>query len=148
MTITESLTNDRPTDADIGAFETLVHGSFPDDYKTFLKKENGGRPRPKQFRFTTKAGKTEESTTHYFFALHAGRVGSLQKSFERYEKRVASGYIPIGTDPFGNIIVMNTMPHGNGRIYFWNHETESDLPSVANMCLIAQSFLEFVEGLF
>ena len=148
MTITEHLTNSRPTDADIGAFESFINGSLPDDYKFFLKTENGGRPKPKQFRFTTKVGKIEESAAHYFFALHEGRVGNLRKSFERYHTRVVSGYLPIGTDPFGNLIIMSTSAQGKGRIYFWDHENEADLPSVANMSLIANSFSEFAAGLF
>ncbi len=148
MNITEHISETRPTNADLAAFETFIQGSLPDDYKSFLKNENGGRPKPNRFRFTTKDGGKEESTVHYFFALHEGRVGNIQKHFERYKRRIVPGYIPLGTDPLGNLLILGVTGQSMRRVYFWDHEKEGDLPSVANMSLVANSFSEFIEQLF
>src|SRR3989442_1619 len=122
MIITEHLCQERPTDTDIANFGSLIQGALPDDYKSFLKSENGGRPEPNQFRFTTKDGKVENDTVHYFFALYEGRVGSLKRSFERYKGRIPVGYLPIAIDPFGNLIVLRIATQNCGRVYFWDHE--------------------------
>jgi hypothetical protein len=149
MIITKRLTNERPTDAEIGAFSNSIGGTLPDDYKSFLKNENGGRPKPKGFSYSTLDGRVEDGAVHYFFALYRERVGSLQKSFARFKKRMPAGYLPIGIDAFGNLIVLKTVPAEPGKIYFWDHEMEDDEkpPTLENMFLIANSFSEFVENL-
>jgi SMI1-KNR4 cell-wall len=144
MIITEYLCTERPTDADLSAFEILIHGTLPHDYKAFLKKENGGRPAPKQFRFAARDGHMEDSTVHYFFALYERRVGSLKKGFERYKERIPSGYLPIGIDPFGNLILLGIAGQNPGTVYFWDHEKENEIPNMKNIFPIANSFSDFV----
>ncbi|HEX3624544.1 MAG TPA: SMI1/KNR4 family protein [Verrucomicrobiae bacterium] len=147
MIIVESICDQRPTDQEIVALESCINGRLPNDYKDFLKQDNGGRPKPNKFEFATRSGKTEESTVHYFFALWDQRVGNLKKNFERYRRRLPSGFLPIGLDPFGNVIAIHIFGEKSGKIYFWDHEKESDLPSLNNMFLIANSFDEFVQHL-
>jgi len=147
MTITEHINNEHPSDSDFSVLEGFVHGTLPDDYKTFLRNENGGRPKPNRFTFVSKMGKTEDSTVHYFFALHGGRVGNLKCNFETYKSRIPFGYLPIATDPFGNLIILKIIGQNKGGISFWDHENESDVPTSANVSPIANSFSEFVEQL-
>jgi hypothetical protein len=147
MTITEHICNIRPTDADVATFANLIQGTLPDEYKSFLKNENGGRPKPNRFRFTTKDGNREDSVAHYFFALYEGRVGNLKRSFERYKDRIPSGYLPIGIDPFGNLILLRVTGQNQGKVYFWDHEKEGNIPTSTNIFLIANSFSEFAEQL-
>jgi len=148
MHITEHICGDRPTEANFTTFELFIKESLPEDYKSFLRIENGGRPKPNRFSFITKDGKREESNVHYFFALHQGKVGSIKNNFERYKNRIVSGYIPAGIDPFGNLIILGVTEESKSRIYFWDHEKEIEIPSVANMFFIANSFSEFVAQLF
>ena len=147
MIITEYICSERPTNADISTFEKLIHGTLPQDYKAFLKNENGGRPKPNLFRFTTRAGREENSTVHYFFGLHEGRVGSLKNDFEIYKGRIPSDCLPIATDPFGNVIMLGITHQNLGRVYFWDHEKETEPPSEGNISPIAHSFSEFVDKL-
>ena len=147
MIITEHLCSERPTNEDISAFEKLIHGTLPQDYRAFLKNENGGRPKPNLFRFTTTAGRAENSTVHYFFVLYEGTVGSLKKSFEMSKGRIPSDCLPIGKDPFGNLILLGIADQNLGRVYFWDHERETEPPSEENISPIAPSFSEFVEQL-
>ena len=147
MTITEHISNERPSDSVFAVFEGFIHGVLPDDYKVFLKGENGGRPKPNRFTFISKLGKTEDSTVQYFFALYDGRVGNLKRAFENYKSRIPFGCLPIATDPFGNLIILKIVGQNKGRISFWDHEEESDIPTAANVSLIANSFSEFIEQL-
>lgn len=147
MTITEHICPERPSDQDIATLENWIHGKLPDDYKIFLKLENGGRPKPNKFGFMAEDGKTEESTVQYFFAIYDRRMGNLKMNFDRYRKRIPPAYLPIGVDPFGNVIALGTANQNMGKIYFWDHEKENDVPSMKNMSKIADSFSEFIQKL-
>ena len=147
MTITERFTDVRPTDERIAEFESVIQGSLPEDYKRFLKEENGGRPSPDIFRFKTKDGNEEDSVLHYFFALYEGRVGSIERSFGFMKGRIPADYLAIATDSFGNMILLRTALRGLGKVYFWDHEKEdedADMPTLKNMTAIAASFSEFI----
>ena len=147
MEITQHLTEVRPTDEQLADFERLIQGSLPEDYKLFLKKVNGGRPRPNVFRFKMRDGTDEESVLHYFYALHEERVGSIERTFGYLKGRIPSDYLSIATDSFGNMILLRIAARGLGKIYFWDHEEEQDPPSLMNMSPIADSFTAFVQGL-
>lgn len=147
MNIIEHITNVRPASADLADFEHLICGTLPDDYRTFLKTENGGRPKPNRFQFLTKDGKKEESTVHYFFALYDGRVGGIKKTLDRYRNRIVAGYLPIAIDPFGNLIILGFADQNKMYVCFWDHEKEAELPNISNIYVIARSFSEFVQQL-
>lgn len=147
MTITEHLTDVRPTDAELAAFEELIQWKLPEDYKSFLKGESGGRPKLNVIRFTVKDGKSQDSTIHYFYGLHDGRIGNLSRYFHRYKERIPVGYLPIATDPFGNLMLLKVTGQTRGRVCFWDHEQEEDIPTLKNVFKIADSFSGFVEKL-
>ena len=149
MTITEYLTDTRPTDEQLTVFERLIGGVFPDDYRRFLKSENGGRPEPESFRFKFRDGREEDSSVHYFYALREGQIGNLEGTSKIFRGRIPPDYLAIATDPFGNKILLRIATRNPGKIYFWDHEKEEDedMPTLRNMSLIANSFTEFVEGL-
>ncbi len=147
MTITEHLCTDRPTDASLASFSAVTNVTLPDDYKDFLKRENGGRPAPRKFKFTTRQGRREDGAVHYFFGLHEGLIGNLKGTLDRFRQRIPTGYLPVATDPFGNLILLKVTAPSLGSMHFWDHEKEEDLPTLKNVSLIAGSFLEFIEGL-
>lgn len=149
MIITEHLTDLRPTDEQLAAFERLIAGVLPEDYRAFLKSENGGRPEPAGFQFKARDGRKEESSVHYFYALHEGRIGNLEKHFATFRGRIPPDYLAIATDPFGNGILLRIAARNPGKIYFWDHEKEGeeDMPTLKNMSLVANSFTEFVDSL-
>jgi hypothetical protein len=144
MTITEHLTESRPTDADLVLFQELIQGKLPEDYKAFLKNENGGRAQPGCFRFKTTAGDAEDAVVHYFYALYDGRIGNIQRTFVRFNERIPSGYLPIASDTFGNLLLLGVASRNAGKVYFWDHEEEQEIPTLKNMSLVADSFSQFV----
>src|SRR5258708_5434488 len=98
MSIIEHISNERPTDGELAAFCELIGGELPEDYRAFLKSENGGRPKPHFFEFQTNAGGKEGSEIHYFFGLHSGRIGNLRQKVKIFQSRVPPGYLPMATD--------------------------------------------------
>lgn len=147
MIITEPICNQRPAQRDIAALESLINGVLPDDYKLFLIDRNGGRPAPNRFRFARPGGRIEDASVHYFFALHSGRVGSLNGMFARFTGRIPEGHLPIASDPFGNLVLLETHRGGDGAVYFWDHEQETSMTPLNNRVFIAKSFSEFVREL-
>lgn len=74
---------------------------------------------------------------------------SLDKNIKIYEDRLPIGFVPIGCDPGGNVICIGTDEEFTGRIYFWDHEEESEDPDdMSNVHLIADSFSEFLDQLY
>ena len=89
----------------------------------------------------------ETDTLQYFFGLHDGNVGSLRRKFELYKGRIPAGFLPIATDSFGNLILLKITSSNGGRVYFWDHEKEEDLPTLRNMSKIADSFSQLIASL-
>jgi hypothetical protein len=147
MEIVEKICDSLPLDSELLKFERLVGSKLPEDYRSFLLSHNGGRPKPEAFSFPTKHGARDNSVVEYFFGLHLGRIGSLEKKRAMYKDRIPEGFIPIAIDPFGNLILMGTRDENHGNIFFWDHEMESDLPSLKNVSFVTDSFADFISRL-
>lgn len=147
MTIVNGFTEYRPTDERIAAFEKAVEGVLPEDYKSFLKQKNGGRPKPNYLLFKKRNGREEDTALQYFYALCDERVGSIEENFGIMKGRIPAGFLPIATDSFGNKILLRITPQGTGKVYFWDHEEEDDdeeFPTMKNISQIAVSFSELL----
>jgi SMI1-KNR4 cell-wall len=147
MTIITHLTAERPSESQIAAFENTFGGTFPEDYKLFLQSDNGGRPRERLFRLATRNGGTEVGVIDYFFALHGGRLGSLERNLNAYQSQLPAGHLPIAADSFGNLLVLKLGGPSPGQVCFWDHEEEEGSPTSATLFQIADSFGEFVKSL-
>ena len=144
MNIVEKICDSCPDDSEISRFEAVVRADLPASYRAFLQTQNGGRPKPSKFSFAAKGGRLEDDSVQCFFGLHSGRIGSLDKKFEMYRGRIPDGFFPIATDSFGNLILMGTRDKGRGKIFFWDHEQETEPPTMENISLIAGSFEDFI----
>ncbi len=124
---------------------------LPDGYREFLLKYDGGRPEPFSFRFK---GSENGSTVHSFLGIKQDRYRDLQKKLKDYEGRLPKRFFPIAYDEGGNQICIAIAGDDRGKVYFWDHELEADAsqgedPEIAdNIVLIADSFSEFLDGLY
>ena len=147
MKIVEKICDTQPHESDILQFEAELDVKLPESYKAFLITHNGGRPKPSKISFTAKNGKLEDSPIQYFFGLHNGRIASLRQKFGLYKNRIPKDFLSVATDSFGNLILMNVGNQSNGKIFFWDHEREEDLPPLNNISFVANSFEDFVDAL-
>ena len=147
MDIVEKICDSRPDKLGILKLEKVIGAALPDGYRTFLQNHNGGRPKPAKFSFVTRKGMHEDASIHYFFGLHSGQVGSLEKKRASYEGRISDGFLPIAIDPFGNLILIGLSNENYGKIYFWDHELETETPTLENVSFVADSFQKFLENL-
>ena len=67
--------------------------------------------------------------------------------FHRFKGRIPTGFVPIGCDPFGNLFLIQISGENHGKIFFWDHERETESPAMDNISFVADSFEAFVENL-
>ncbi|MGU3370243.1 SMI1/KNR4 family protein [Bacillus mycoides] len=133
---------------DIESFEKNNGLKLPDDYKSFLLKDNGGKSNRR--RFSTKDD-VVTSSIMMFFPLSEETENNLQNSLNYYIKgnKLPSKFIPIGKDPADNIICISIHGSDIGSVYHchtYHIDDEGELePKFIRK--IASSFTEFVNEL-
>lgn len=134
---------------DITAVEKRLQLSFPEEYKVFLLKDNGGNPTPNRFLYKDHEGNDSSSLINFFHAIYEGRIDNLELKYQFLvsEGRLLNKMIPIANDPFGNLICISAEGDDMGKVYFWDHELESEEAGYENMGFIANSFTEFLNKL-
>jgi hypothetical protein len=141
------------TYAQIDAFGARLQLKLPTEYRDFLFRTNGGRPRPAVFEFSAEKGRIEDSSVQYFLAIHDRKFGSLEKKIAAFKirtRRIPHELIPIAHDEFGNYICLAIGGKQAGAVYFWDHENESPVenqPWWKNVHLITPSLQSFLDSL-
>ncbi|MBN2572387.1 MAG: SMI1/KNR4 family protein [Ignavibacteriales bacterium] len=131
---------------ELEAFEKRINIQLPSEYREFILKHNGGKPVSNSFNFIDFDGKESNSLVHYFFSIHNEKsFDNLELTYEYYinEDRIPSYMLPIASDPFGNYICISTKEENYGKIYFCDHEMDTN----DNLCFISNSFNEFLNML-
>ncbi len=130
-------------------FERKIGTRLPEEYRQFLIEYNGGKPSPCDFRISEKE---REDSLHHFYGLHDGPVYlNLEQAYESYKARVPTTMIPFADDPAGNAICIGIGSNDTGKIFFWDHELESeddDEPTYQNVTEISNSYAGFLNSLF
>ncbi len=138
-------------EADLTRFEGKYQVSLPEDYRTFLLKQNGGTPSPNTIDFVEERRMTS-SDLRYLCGIHQGpEWARLDFNIEIFQGRIPEGLIAIGYDSGGNQYLLGIRKPYEGQIYFWDHEREAgdgNEPTFANMSFVANSFTQFLEALY
>ncbi|WP_028775525.1 SMI1/KNR4 family protein [Shimazuella kribbensis] len=133
------------SESDIMAFEKENNVQLTKQYKKFLLKWNGGFPEPSLFHISPEQG---SSVLNVFFGI-GEMYDNLNDYMELLDDRLPKGFIPIGDDPAGNIICLGIEGSFYEKIYFWDHEQETDDPNqMSNMYFLSNNISEFLIGLF
>lgn len=124
--------------------------TLPPSYKEFLLDTNGGEPMPNEFEVPNWLG--ESSMVQAFFGIHDGENNNLAAKIDMFKNRLPQGFVPIASDPAGNLLCLGTNGDDEGRIYFWDHEEELDDDGLSkkdfsNMYRIANNINEFLAEL-
>lgn len=134
----------------IADFESRQGLSLPQSYKEFLLNVNGGEPVPNEFEVPNWSG--ESSMVQAFYGIHAGEYDNLAEKIAMFQDRLPEGFLPIASDPGGNLLCLGTKGDDEGRIYFWDHEDELDKNGLSkkdfsNMYRVANDINEFLDKL-
>lgn len=147
MIITESISISAANEEDVELIERLLNSKLPSDYRRFLLEINGGRPSPNRFENDLGIG----SVVHFFFTADpASEFYQITQMINDYRGRIPRKLLPVASDPFGNLLLLDTGARSAGAVYFWDHEGENmeGDPWWKNIALVATSFTDFVSKLF
>jgi cell wall assembly regulator SMI1 len=140
---------------DIAEFENEVGIKFPEDYKRFMLKSNGGTPKEEWlydfFDEVTEAENT--SVIREFFSLFSDnsvKMSNLREIYKimTYEETISTDMLPIADDPGGNIIGISLNKDDFGYVYFINHEYDDLDTGYLVKSKIAESFSNFIGALY
>jgi len=149
MEIEDSNKYGKLVDERLSKFETIIGSRLPEDYREYLLTHNGGKPTPCDFVISEKEG---SDSLHVVYGIHNGpSYANLEEVNAVYSKRIPDSLITIADDPFGNAICICINGENLGKVFFWDHELESEdeeEPSYDNISLLAASFSEFLGKLY
>jgi len=127
----------------IERLERRVGGRLPDEYRGFLRQQDGGRL----------ADNTDAVKEIFGLGSNVPEFASLWHKLDVYNGRVPEWLLPVAEDEFGNLFAISTRDDDFGSVWFWDHEEEADEgepPTEDNLRLRApdwQSFLTSLEPL-
>jgi SMI1 / KNR4 family (SUKH-1) len=127
-------------------FELKLGIHLPEDYRSFLKKYNGGKPKPAGFWIQRGVDCSE---VYQFYGLHNGPKWLSLEYYVEEQPKLPKDYLAIGIDGTGKFLCMKLQGQNNGSIYFIDHEIH-DLnkpDSLTGLIKVANSFAEFLSGL-
>lgn len=132
---------------DIIELENYLECTFPDDYKSFLLKYNGGEPDKTLIYFGNEGGIID-----VFLGINKEYCYSIKRKNNMFIGRVPSNTIAIASDPGGNLFLISIRGDDYGQIYFWDHEFEVDWNSgqeadYSNLTFVAKSFTDLINNL-
>jgi SMI1-KNR4 cell-wall len=137
----------RLTPSRLVALERQFGIMLPENYKLFLLKHNGGRPRPNFFPIHGFEGNPFGSI-HYFFGIGDGvKSSDVGWNYKTYNGRIPRELLPIAGDGSGNVICLSHKGVNKGFVYYWNHDLETSPPTYDNIYFISDSFDSFLSSL-
>ncbi len=146
MKIIESNPRGPLSDKRLEKFEELIGTILPDDYRDFLLLHNGPSLEPTSFR--SSEGEELSSIEGYFYGLFEAEEFNLQEVYAGNRDELPDGCIAIVCDGCGNEVCIGLAGEERGKIYFFNHEADDHETVVGDMELVANTFNEFLEGLY
>lgn len=142
-----------PTENYINSIIEEVGHPLPDQYERFFRSYGGQAPDGYvYFGFSTSHLVKKKGVVDIFFGMIPGDPYDILWNFRTYRGRIPYEFLPIASDPGGNLICISLQGEYVGSIYFWDHNHEENVvgneePSYSNIYLIASSFEEFVGSL-
>ncbi len=136
-------------ESEIKRVEVELQIKFPESYKTFLLKYNGGRPSPNIFPIHGDSA-DNQGILDWFLCIQEGSHYDITWEMEMYDGRIPRNFLIIGKDPGSNNICLSISGDEYGKVFFWDHENEvaeGEEPDYQNVYLIANSFDEFLKSL-
>ena len=119
---------------------------LPKDYRAFLLKYNGGRPKPDGF--PVKDHRENILPMHFFFGIRRRYKSScLDWSYQESRGRIPSELLPIASSHMDDLVCLDLSEERYGQVLFWDLEEEKDFPTWDNVYWVADSFSEFLEVL-
>jgi hypothetical protein len=138
---------DPVTEDRLAAFERRLDIAFPEQYRAFLLRQNGGSPQPNEF-FIPGAGRG--ALVDVLHGIGTELVpGDLEHELDGGDRDedIPIGFIPIGHDPGGNTSLLGVATEQTGKVYYWDVERFFESSEGENIYLVGENFDLFLESL-
>ncbi len=99
---------------------------FPTSYTECVLHNNGGRPTPSTFDYPNQQG----AVFQRLLPVAAEDRYGILFTMDALSDRLAPGYVPFASDPFGNYLCFRYPAGKDVHIFFWDHEKGSDVSPV------------------
>lgn len=139
----------------LDAAEAKLGRRLPLEFRAFLLRNNGGKPKPAAFDITWTDNPLQQdwrsSKVDWFLSIYDGQYSNfIEYNCVDYLGRIPADTIAIAHDPGGNLILLGLGEDNNGKVFFWvkDHEVEEgDIPGYDNIGFLANSLPEFLDTL-
>jgi SMI1/KNR4 family protein SUKH-1 len=119
---------------------------IPPSYKAFLAEQDGGKPVRRRFSFR-QHDREQHDLVRLFFGIAESPNGDLVSEADIARDSLPADVLPIATDNFDNLIVLDGREGRDGPVLFWDHEFQSDPPSEDDLFWVAPDLATFLAGL-
>ena len=119
---------------------------IPPSYRAFLAEQDGGEPVRSVFSFQ-QHDREQNDLVRLFFGIAESPNGDLVSEADIARDRLPADVLPIATDNFGNLVVLDGRDGGDGPVLFWDHEFQSDPPSEDDLFWVAPDLKTFLAEL-
>jgi len=119
---------------------------IPPSYQAFLAEQDGGNPVRKAFSFQ-QHDREQHDLVRIFFGIAESPNGDLVSEADVARDRLPADVLPIATDSFGNLVVLDGREGRDGPVLFWDHEFQSDPPSEDDLFWVAPDLETLLAGL-
>lgn len=136
--------NNLDLENDIKKIENTNDFSLNNNYKKFLIQNNNDLSK-RIFAFNPQ--KNLNTEIDCLFLLNQTKDSNLLYQHRMFAQRIPSNMIPIGEDCVTNLILLSVKGPDYGKVYYWDHELETEPADYSNLTLIANSFEEFINNL-
>lgn len=121
------------TSLELNGFISDLDVNLPEEYKTHIVNDNGGKPNLEFFKGIR---------IHYFHSIKYGDY-TLEEILEDLKDVIPSDFFPIANDEGGNEICISLNESNYGKVYMWYHGMDEEKETK----LLANSLKEFLNGL-
>lgn len=136
----------------LSEIENAIGFIMPEDYKTFLKANNGGTPIGiKSISFYETDTETGKQFQNGCLIHSFNRVEDIESFYNNLVGAdvVSEGYLPIADDSCGNeVLICLHIGENYGYVYFGDHEMYDSDETHWHLTKIASSFSEFLNLLW
>jgi hypothetical protein len=132
---------------EIEALDAKLGLSLPEEYKSFLLRYNGGRPTPNAYPIDGLENNPFGVIQGFFGVDDPIESCNLDWNVAIMKGRLPANLLPIACDDGDDLICISLFGEDAGAVVFWDQHAESSTPSYDNVYRIADSFMEFLDGI-
>lgn len=140
---------------DILKAEKSLNLKFPNSYKEFLLKYNGGTPDECAIDFDAAKLKVQGEDIKYFYSIGGKKTNDVVHKSLSKDYTLPDGVIFLANTHSSNFFLLSLRDDSYGQLFYKDHEFEDTIPFEPNknilpesMVKVADSFDEFISMLY